>query len=98
MIKRYVTMAAGVTAGGGGSYTTVQLATSNIEGNICAQSPNLYFISGALSNISPGVVIYTNPLLTSPLVGFSFVKNNAGTIYYLDDTNGTVGAATGNTC
>ena len=98
MIKRYVTMMAGVTAGGGGSYTTVQLATSNTENTICAQSPNLYFISGSLTNIAPGVVIYTNPLLTQPLAGFSFVKNNAGTIYYLDDTNGTVGSATGNTC
>lgn len=98
MIKRYVTMMAGVAAGGGGSYKTVQLATSNSENTICAESPNLYFISGSYNNIAPGVVIYTNPLLTQPLVGYSFVKNNAGTIYYLDDTNGTVGAATGNSC
>jgi hypothetical protein len=98
MIKRYVIMMSGVSAGGGGSYTTVQLATSNQENTICAQSPNLYFISGLLTNIAPGVVIFTNPGLTTRLVGFSFVKNNAGTIYYLDDTDGTVGAATGNTC
>jgi hypothetical protein len=98
MIKRYVTMMAGVTSGGGGSYTTVQLATSNTENTICAQSPDLYFISGLFNNIAPGVVIYTNPTLTTPLVGFSFVKNNAGTIYYLDDSDGTVGVPTGNTC
>jgi hypothetical protein len=85
-------------AGGGGGYNTVQLAVSNVEGVICAQSPNLYFISNIYSNIAQGVVIYTNPLLTVPLVGYSFVKNNAGTIYYLDDANGTVGVPTGNTC
>lgn len=96
MIKQYVTMLTGATAGG--SYKTVQLAVTNNENTICAESPNLYFISGLYSNIATGVVIYTNPLLTQPLVGYSFVKNNAGTIYYLNDSTGEVGAPTGNTC
>jgi hypothetical protein len=98
MIRQYVTMMDVTTSGGGGGYNTVQLAVSNIENAICAESPNLYFISGLYSNIAQGVIIYTNPTLTAPLTGYSFVKTNAGTIYYLDDADGTVGVPTGNTC
>jgi hypothetical protein len=97
MIKRYVTMMDDDPAGGG-SYRTVQLAVTVTENTICAQSPNLYFISSLYTNIQPGVVIYTNLLLTAPLTGFNFVKTNGGTIYFLDDVTGMVGPATGNTC
>jgi hypothetical protein len=96
MIKRYVNALSG--AGPSGGYTVIQVAVSTVENQICGESPNLYFISGIYSNIGVGVVIYTNPQLTTRLTGYGYVKNNAGTIYYLDFGNGEVGVPTGNTC
>lgn len=96
MIRRYI--AALDNEGAGSGYNVVQLAVSNDEGTICGESPNLYFISDLYVNINTGVTVYTNPLLTVPLTGFDYVKDNGGTIWFIDSATGVVGSPTGNSC
>lgn len=96
MIRRYVTALDNEGAGSG--YNVIQLAVDTVEGTICGQSPNLYFISDLYSGLSSGITIYTNPLLTVPLTGWEFVKDNGGAIWTIDSATGVIGSPTGNTC
>lgn len=98
MIRRYYIQASGTTGGGGGGYNVIQLAESNDENTICSIKATLYFIDDQYTGLSAGVIIYTNPSLTTPLTGVSYVRNNAGIIFAVDDLTGEVLGETGNVC
>lgn len=98
MIRRYYIQASGTTGGGGGGYTVIQLAESNDENTICSLRATLYYIDDQYSGLSAGVIIYIDLALTVPLTGVSYVRNNAGIIFAVDDLTGEVLGETGNVC
>lgn len=83
---------------GASTFTAVSLALTNDEGIICSAPESVYYISGIYTNIAPGAVIYSNPQLTNPVIGFSYARNALGVIYAVASSTGTVMSPTGNSC
>lgn len=70
---------------------------STTEPEVCTGPVGLILFSSA--PFAPGVVLYTDNLLTTPLVGYNYITlGTGGAIYNISSTTGVVGAATGNTC
>lgn len=67
----------------------------NSEGTICASSVVTLY---SADPFAPGVTVYTNLALTTPLTGYQFIANADGIIYSINSVSGSVSAATGNTC
>lgn len=73
-------------------YTTTSIT-------FCSSSFNTVYINGNLyTDIAPGVPVFTNNDLSTPLTGFDFIDNGGGEIFNIDSSTGIVGATTGNSC
>ena len=64
---------------------------------ICA-APGSVVYTELGSGIFPGVTIYTDASLTTPLVGYSFIHYGFDLIYNLNSVTGVVGTSTGTFC
>lgn len=91
--------------GGNGATQIVTVPTSSIFTADYQLENTLYLICSAstitlYSNASfgSGVVLYTDPGLTTPITGYMFVSGTSGNIYAIDPSTGTVGADTGSSC
>lgn len=78
-----------------GTEWTVQYDVSSAT--ICA-APGSFVYTELGSGIFPGVTIYTDPSLTIPLVGYSFIHYGIGLIYNLNSSTGVVGTSTATFC
>lgn len=65
----------------------------------CATVAATVYINGNLySDIAPGVPVFTDNGLTTPLTGQSFIDNAGNLIFNIDSGTGIVGTSTGNIC
>lgn len=79
-------------------------STPAIEGNYDVSSTELSVCSSPIGIIAyssapfgPGITLYSDPGLTTPIsAGYSFIKDGGGNIYTL--SSGTIGLPTGNSC
>jgi hypothetical protein len=72
-----------------------QFLLDNIIYHICGDSSTTLYSS---SPFGTGVTMYTNPGLTTPVVGYTYIANSAGNIYQINSSTGVVGANTGSVC
>ncbi len=63
--------------------------------NICGDSPVTLYSS---SPFAPGVIMYTNAGLTTPLTGYNYIADSTGAIYTIDSATGEVLVSTGSSC
>jgi hypothetical protein len=67
------------------------------EGEVCISPVGLLLYSNAV--FGPGVTLYTDPGLTTPVTGYNFITlGTGGSIFNIDSSTGLVGSATGNSC
>ena len=68
----------------------------NSTGTICAGASQTLYTNGSFA---PAKILYSDPGLTTPVTGFSFVVNSADNhIYNLNSSTGVIGSDTGLTC
>lgn len=68
------------------------------EGAICGAGLEVVYLDPPYIAIQPGVHLYYDQALTMPVLGFMFVADQTGTIFYLDIDDGRVLSPTGNAC
>lgn len=70
------------------------------EGGVCGGGIQAAYLNPAYGGvITTGAVLYINPSMTAPVVGYSFVADSmSGIIFILNSATGVVGTPTGNTC
>lgn len=68
---------------------------SNTLASICATSPMTLYTPSAFGN---GVVVYTDPGLTSPLTGVIYIADGTGAIYAINSSTGKVLYGIGANC
>ncbi len=65
---------------------------------ICAAIPEALFLDAGHIIIQPGAFLYYDSALTMPVIGFMFVKDVAGEVFYLDFDDGRVLSPEGLLC
>jgi hypothetical protein len=63
----------------------------------CSEPPNIIYTSDG--TVAPGKIIYTDPALSVPLIGYTFISASGATeIFNIDPSTGEVISTTGSTC
>lgn len=80
------------------AYASNQIYTiySNGLDTICTNTANPVYVSNSIGDIAPGVAVFTNASLSTPLGGVSYIMNQSGVIFNF--SGGVVGTSTGETC
>lgn len=78
-----------------GSVYTGSYYLDNIIYNICGETPVTLYSSNPFA---PGVIMYSDIGLTTPIAGYTFITTPGQGIYALDVSTGLVGVDTGSTC
>lgn len=67
------------------------------EGDICSAPTGAILYSAGVAG--PGIILYTDPALTTPQTGFNYVViGGGGSVYNINSSTGLIGAATGGSC
>ena len=69
---------------------------STTEMAVCSSPVGLILFSTA--TFAPGVTLYTDIELSTPVTGYNYIKSSGGMIYNLNTSTGVIGATTGNSC
>src|SRR5574343_98921 len=81
-----------------GAATTWATRKSVLAANICSElEQSLYTAVG--DSFTTGTTVYTDPALTTPLVGYNFISELiTGIVYEINSTTGVIGINTGSSC
>lgn len=63
--------------------------------NVCGDSPTTLYSS---SPFAPGITMYSDVGLTTPVTGYNYIADSTGEIYAIDSSTGVVGADTSSNC
>lgn len=77
----------------------VSVSYGNALGSLCSVPPQTVYLAAPNTDITPGVTVYINSSLTSPLLGNAYITDSTGSnIYNINSSNGIVGSNTGMHC
>lgn len=77
----------------------VSVSYGNALGSLCSVPPQTVYLAAPNTDITPGVTVYINSSLTSPLLGNAYITDSTGSnIYNINSSNGIVGSNTGIHC
>jgi hypothetical protein len=80
-------------------YAEFTLPVSNSLGSHCSVgSWTNMFVPNDPGFITPGIPLFTNSALTTPLTGWSYISDVNGEIFNVNSSTGVVGANTGEVC
>jgi hypothetical protein len=84
--------------GGGEPSDPINVNYAFTEPGVCEGFAALVYVTLPATDVATGLIVYTDPGLTTPLTGVSFITNSVGTIFNINSVTGEVGLPTGNVC